>query len=177
MQNEPTEPIPPPNHLASNMQHPFFGTLLRLVVLCGSWSRASASFWDFLGVDFLESLYVLEFLLDPISMIRKRKIQCIVKYAFLRTGDYGNFDEYNRYFRDDSVMALKQTGIYKGAESSKNFAIIVEDGRNVNSTNTVALFCWMWSKRGPMSSSKSSALSPSGDKQNRTVLRFGRVAK
>jgi len=116
MQNERRNPFHLQTISHPTMQHPFFGTLLRLVVLCGSWSRASASFLDFLGVDFLESLYVLEFLLDPISMIRKRKIQCIVKYAFLRTGDYGNFDEYNRYFRDDSVMALKQTGIYKGAD-------------------------------------------------------------
>lgn len=69
----------------------------------------------FLGLIDFEAFGVLEFLLNPFTAIRDKKLSCVLQYLIL-SYEAGNFDKYEQYFRDDSAMRLKQTGVYTGPD-------------------------------------------------------------
>jgi len=53
-------------------------------------------------------------------------LQCAFRF-FLLDFDVSNFDDYDKYFNDDSVVQLAQLGAYQGADSIKEYIKFVDE--------------------------------------------------
>ena len=53
-------------------------------------------------------------------------LQCAFRF-FLLDFDVFNFDDYDKYFNDDSVFQLAQLGVYQGADSIKEYIKFVDE--------------------------------------------------
>jgi len=48
------------------------------------------------------------------------RVSCTLRFALLRF-DIGNYNNFHRFFHNDSEMILAETGAYKGADSIEEY--------------------------------------------------------